>query len=180
MKKLFSGLIMLSIILSLGGCVKTAKTAVEDYLAMYTALDEKVLSDMENIVETENLTDENKSVYEAIFKKQYQDLSYEITNEEYSGDEATITAKISVYDLYKAQNDANNYLSLHPDEFNDEKGVYDVQKFFEYKLEQMKNTTDKVEYTIDFYVVKTGNNWVVSSLSNTDLEKIHGIYDYEA
>ena len=53
MKKLFSGLIMLSIILSLGGCVKTAKTAVEDYLAMYTALDEKVLSDMENIVETE-------------------------------------------------------------------------------------------------------------------------------
>ena len=29
----------------------------------------------------------------------------------------------------------------------------------------MKNADDKVEYTIDFYVVKNGNDWVVSSLS---------------
>ena len=180
MKKVFSGIIMLMLVLSLSGCTKTARTAVEDYLAMYTSLDEKVLTDMGNVIESENLTDENKGVYESIFKKQYSDLSYEITNEEYSGDEATITAKISVYDLYKAQTDATNYLSSHPEEFNDDQGIYDVQKFFEYKLEQMKNADDKVEYTIDFYVVKNGNDWVVSSLSNTDLEKIHGIYNYEA
>ena len=39
---------------------------------------------------------------------------------------------------------------------------------------------DKVEYTIEFYVVKTSDGWVVSSLSDSDLEKIHGIYNYES
>ena len=36
------------------------------------------------------------------------------------------------------------------------------------------------EPKIDFYVVKTSNGWVVNSLSNSDLEKIHGIYNYES
>ena len=100
MKKVLSGVLMIIFVLSLGGCTKTAKTAVENYLAMYTSLDENVLTDMNTIIESENLTDENRSVYESIFKKQYSDLSYEITDEKYSGDEATVTVKISVYDLF--------------------------------------------------------------------------------
>ena len=44
----------------------------------------------------------------------------------------------------------------------------------------MKETTERVQYTLDFYVVNTSDGWVVSSLSNSDIEKIHGIYDYES
>ena len=44
----------------------------------------------------------------------------------------------------------------------------------------MKETNEKTSYTIDFYVVNTSDGWTVSSLSNSDIEKLHGIYDYES
>lgn len=162
------------------GCGDTAKKAVEKHLTMYKNLDSSVLSDMNSIIEKENLSEENKAKYEEIFKKQYSDLTYEIENEEYNGDEATITVKVKVYDLYKAQKEVTNYLINNPEEFNDEDNKYDSEKFIKYKLEKMKNTMDTTEYTIDFYVVKSSKGWTISPLSNSDLEKIHGIYDYES
>ena len=41
-------------------------------------------------------------------------------------------------------------------------------------------TVGQVDYTIEFYVVKTSDGWTVSDLSKSDLEKIHGIYNYES
>lgn len=180
MKKVLSIILGLFIVLSLGGCKDTASMAVERYLNKYNALDEDVLVDMNTIIENENLNDANRDTYESIFKKQYTDLKYEILEEEYDGDEATVKTKITVYDLYKVQNDASQYLADNPAEFNDDEGIYDVEKFIEYKLNQMKNTVDTVEYTIDFYVVKTTDGWIVSSLSKSDLEKLHGVYNYES
>lgn len=180
MKKVLSIMIGLFMVLSLSGCKDTASMAVERYLNKYNALDEDVLVDMNSIIEKENLNDANRDIYESIFKKQYTDLKYEIIEEEYDGDEATVKTKITVYDLYKVQNDASQYLADNPDDFNDDEGIYDVEKFIEYKLNQMKNTVDTVEYTIDFYVVKTTDGWTVSSLSNSDLEKLHGVYNYES
>lgn len=180
MKRILVTLLGVCLILSLGGCKSDASMAVEDYLAKYNALDVDVLTDMNTIIASENLTDENKSVYEGIFKKQYTDMTYSIVSEEYDGDEAIVKAKVKVYDLYKVQKNTTTYLANNADEFNDENGVYDVQKYMQYKLEQMKNATETVEYTIDFYVVKTSDGWRVTAPSNADLEKIHGIYDYES
>jgi len=180
MKKIFRTLVIALMLLSLTGCKDSASMAVEKYLAKYNSLDNEVLADMQNIIDKENLSDENKALYQSIFEKQYTDLTYEIVEEEYDGDEATVDAKITVYDLYKVQNDATNYLANHPEEFNEEKGLYDVIKFMAYKLNEMKMVTETVEYTIEFYVVKTSDGWTVSSLSTSDLEKIHGIYDYES
>jgi len=56
---------------------------------------------------------------------------------------------------------------------------YMITKNIDYKLEQMKNTTDTVEYTIDFNVVKEDDDWVVVQPDTDDLEKIHGIYNYD-
>ena len=86
----------------------------------------------------------------------------------------------NVYDLYKAQKDATTYLAENPNEFKDEDGKYDAEKFITYKLDKMKETNEKTSYTIDFYVVNTSDGWTVSSLSNSDIEKLHGIYDYES
>ena len=45
----------------------------------------------------------------------------------------------------------------------------------------MKNVTDTVEYDITFNVTKDDNdNYKVSDVSQSDLEKIHGIYNYES
>lgn len=179
MKKIFKVLLCIVMVLSLSGCKETASMAVENYLAKYNSLHEDVLMDMDNVIAQENLGDSHKETYQSIFKKQYTDLKYEIIDEEYNGDEATVKAKVTVYDLYKAQNDASKHLASNPDEFNDENGIYDITKYITYKLDQMINATDTVDYTIDFYVVKTAKGWTVSSLSKTDLEKLHGVYNYE-
>ena len=180
MKKLLSVILAVLFIMSLSGCGDSATKAVENYLQEYNSLSDNVISDMMNVVTDEDINDDQKMVYQDIFKKQYQDLTYTIDKEEYDGDEATITVTVKVYDLYKAQKDASDYLKDHQDEFNNDDGEYDVSKYIDYKLDQMKNMMDKVEYTIEFYVVKTSDGWVVSSLSDSDLQKIHGIYNYES
>ena len=180
MKKIIIFILLLIVLISVSGCSKTATDSVKKYLDSYKNLEPKVLTDMQDIIDKENLSEENSKKYADIFKKQYTDLTYEIENEEYNGDEATIGLKIKVYDLYKAQKEATTYLANNPKEFEDKNGKYDADKFITYKLNKMKETNEQVEYTIDFYVVNTSDGWVVSSLSNSDLEKIHGIYDYES
>ena len=170
------GLILLS------GCsIKpTATDAVKSFLDQYRNLSANVLNDLDNTINQENFNDKQKKDYRVALKKQYSDLKYEIVNETYDGDTAVIEAKRTVYDFYKAQEEASEYLVTNPSKFVDEDGVYDNDLFINYKLEQMMKTTDTVEYTIEFDVNKNENgDWDVQSLSHNDLEKIHGIYNYD-
>lgn len=183
MKKLLIATVILSFCLLLTGCgcmKMTAKGAVEDFLNQYKSLSANVVEDMDDVVDTENLNDEQKEQYRNILKKQYQDLKYEIVNEEYNNDEATVETKITVYDLYKVQKEANDYLTEHSDEFKDEDGNFDNDLFMDYKLKNMHKSSDTVEYTIIFNVTKDDNgNYKVTDVTNEDLEKIHGIYNYD-
>lgn len=179
MKKTIKYLLISILLFSLTGCKDSASMAVEKYLAKYNSLDNDVMMDAQRIIDGENISEENKKIYKEVFEKQYSDFTYSIVEEEYDGGEATVDAKITVYDLYKAQKQATDYLANHPEEFSTD-DMYDAEKFIKYKLDKMKMTTDTVTYTIEFYVVKSSTGWVVSSLSTTDLEKIHGIYDYES
>lgn len=182
MKKVYKLLLVVGICLVLAGCgcmKKTAKGAVQDYLNQYKNLSSNVISSMDDVVNDENLTDSQKEKYRDILKRQYQDLKYEITSEKYDGDNATVEVKITVYDLYKVQKDANNYLTNSGDEFK-ENGVYSNDLFMNYKLDKMKKVTDTVEYNITFNVTKDDKgNYKVNDLSNSDLEKIHGVYNYD-
>ena len=50
----------------------------------------------------------------------------------------------------------------------------------DYRLEQMQKNTDTVEHTITFNLTKDDDdNWQITELSQNDLEKIHGIYNYD-
>ena len=182
-KKVSKVFLVISICLVLAGCgwiKKTAKGAVEDYLNQYKNLSSNVISDMENIIKDENLTDKQKEVYTDALKRQYQDLKYSIESEDYNGDNATVEVKITVYDLYKVQKEADEYLSNNPDEFKDG-DVYSDELYMDYKLDKMKKSTDTVDYNITFNVTKDDNgNYQVVDLSSQDLEKIHGIYNYDA
>ena len=111
-------LVVFIILLTLTGCGgNTAKGAVDSYLKKYRNLNSEVLIDLEKLVEDENLSSEQEDKYRDVLKKQYKDLTYEVIEEEYDNDISYVTVKISVYDLYKAQNDASIYLRNNPEEF---------------------------------------------------------------
>ena len=178
-KKIFLIASLLLLVVGCGCMKKTAKGAVQDYLNQYKNLSANVISDMDDVIDNENLTDTQKEKYRDILKKQYQDLKYDIVSEKYDGDNATVDVKIKVYDLYKVQKDANDYLTTSGDEFK-ENGVFSNDLFMDYKLDKMKKTMDTIEYNITFNVTKDDKgNYKVSDLSNTDLEKIHGVYNYD-
>ena len=185
MKKILKVMLVMVFAITLAGCScmqKTAKTRVEEFLDQYRNLSANVLGDLDEVVDSETtLSEEQKEKYRDVLKKQYSDLKYEIVDETYDGDTAVVEAKITVYDLYKAQKDASTYLENNRDEFNDENGSYDSAKFMDYRLEQMQDITDTVEYTISFNLTKDDSgNWQINELSQDDLEKIHGIYNYDS
>lgn len=177
MKKL---LLIFIIVLTLTGCGgNSAKGAVDGYLKKYRNLDSEVLLDLERVVEKENLSKEREDKYRDVLKKQYKDLSYEIVEEKYEDNISYITVKLSVYDLYKAQSDASVYLSNNPEEFYNDNNEYDINKFIDYKLDKMKDMTDKIEYKVVFTVTMEEDKYIVEQPNEETLEKIHGIYNYE-
>jgi len=178
MKKILS-LLLIILLLTTGCGGNNARGAVENYLKKYRNLSSEVLVDLENVINKENLTKKQQEKYREVLKKQYKDLTYEIINEEFENDVTYVTAKIEVYDLYTAQSDASLYLANNKNEFNDESGIYDVNKFIDYKLDKMKNTTSRIEYKITFTVTKEDDEYVVSQPTEIDLQKIHGIYNFE-
>ena len=170
--------ITLAMVVGCACSMDKASYAVEEYLNKYKNQDETILTELENLVKEEGLKEEHSEKYKEVMIKQYKDISYKIINETYNGDEATVTTKITVYDLYSVQKEAEEYKNNHRDEFLDKNGNYDKESFLKYKLEQMKKNTKTIEYTIDFKVMKRDGKWVVEDVSTEDLEKIHGIYNY--
>ena len=155
----------------------TPTSAVERLFARYNNNDEEIMVELDDYINTSNLTKEQNKKYKEIYLKQFRDLKYEIKEEVIDGDTATVTTQITVYDYFKAENDANNYLTTNSDEFMTE-GVYDESKFTDYKLKELEKVNDTVDYTIDFTLTKVDNEWVVNELTNEQLEKIHGVYEY--
>lgn len=167
-------LLLLTTACSMGN---TPTSAVEKLLTRYNTNDEEIVVELDDYINESNLTDEQSTAYKEVYLKQFKDMKYEIKEEVIDGDTATVTAQITVYDYYKAENDANDYLTNNPDEFKTD-DVYDESLFTDYKLEELNKVTDTVDYTIDFTLTKVDNEWVVNDLTTEQLEKIHGVYAY--
>ena len=180
--KMFAILAICLIVVSGCGCSPnmSATKTVDRYLDRYRSEDQVILNELDTFIDGENLTSEQKAIYRDVLKKQYRNLKYSITDEKYDGDTANITVKITVYDLYKVQKNAELYMSNNIGEFYDEDGVYDKTLYINYKLDKMKNATDTVDYTLNIKLEKRDGTWFVVQLSDTDLEKIHGVYNYES
>lgn len=177
MKKILS---ILLILFTFVGCnmMNTPTKEVEKFLMKYQTLSDDVLTDLELSVESENLSSTNKVTYMDVMKRNYQNLKYEVTDEKINGDEATVSVKITVFDLYKAMKDSNDYLVDNSTEF-EVNGVYDQNKFREYELNEMLNTKYTIDYTIDFFLKKVDDEWNVIEPNNATKEKLHGMYNYE-
>ena len=164
---------------NIGDIDNTPTKKVEEYLNNYQSLSSDVVSDLDIVVEREttfNLDEKNK--YRKIMKKNFQNMSYKVKDETINGDTAEVEVEINVYDYYKVNKDADNYLLEHRDEFIVD-GVYDESKFIDYKLDKMSKNTDKVKFTIYFNLSKDKNgNWSLDEVSEVDEDKILGIYQY--
>ena len=110
-------------IVLLSGCSmsNTPTKKVEKFLDNYKNQDETVLTQLKSMVDADTLmTDDQKSTYTDILKRQYKDLTYDIKDEKIDGDTATVTAEIEVYDYYKVNKDAESYYNANPNEFKDD------------------------------------------------------------
>lgn len=182
MKKLLS---ILGIALIMTGCSfgtnmdNTPTKKVEEYLNNYQTLDSNVLSKLDSIVDQEEAFDEDqKTTYRDILKKHYQDLTYTIKEETVNGDKATVEVEIEVNDYTKALKEAEAYRTTNESDLLDDEGVFDEKRFNDYKLNLLKSSNERVKYTIYFSLTKTDKEWKLDDLTNTEQEKILGIYEY--
>ena len=182
MKKI---LLIFTLVLVLTGCSltenmdNTPTKQVETYLNNYQTLDSNVLAELDSIVNNEELFDEDQKVtYRDILKKHYQDLTYTIKEETVNGDKATVEAEIVVTDYTKALKEAENYKTTNESEFMNDENEFDDVKFNTYKLDLIKESNERVKYTIYFSLTKEDGKWNLNDLTETEEEKILGIYEY--
>lgn len=178
MKKIILFLVCTFLVVGCSCSNDKATDAVEKYLNEYKGLSDNVLKDIDRLIEHEELEDKHHDTYKEVMKRQYRDLNYTIENEAYDGDEAKVTVKITVYDLYKVEKESREHLEKNQDDFLTD-GAYDAKKYLEYKLDKMKDAKDTISYNIVFKVHKTDGKWQVEQPNEETLEKIHGIYNYE-
>lgn len=171
MKKI--ALIVITLFFLVGCRSDLPSDVVKNYFSLYKNQNEKILTELDGLIKNEELSEEQGKIYKEMMIKQYKDLNFDITSETYNGDEAIITANIEVYDLYKSQKEAEDYRNTHREEFND------YNDYLNYKLDKMKKNTAKANYTINFKVRRKEKEWVLETIPTEDLEKIHGIYNYD-
>ena len=179
MKKKFMLFIITLLVLFTTACSlgTTPTSTVEKLLANYNNQDEDIVVELDDYINSTDLTEEQSKRYKEVYLKQFKDMKYEIKDERIDGDNATVTAQITVYDYYSAEKESNDYLASNPDEFktND---IYDTKLFTDYKLDKLESVNKTVDYTIEFNLTKTDNKWEIDELTNEQLEKIHGVYAY--
>lgn len=183
MKKILSFLTVIALTTGCSCSMNVTKDTptkkVEKFFNNYQTLDSDVLTQLDKVVDAElTFTEDQKETYRDIMKKHYQSLTYEIKDEIIDGDNATVVVEIEVTDYSKVMDESNTYLMENPDEFNDENGVYDITLFNDYRLKKIKDTTDKVKYTLNLTLTKIDDEWQMDEISEIDESKIHGTYNY--
>ena len=82
-----------------------------------------------------------------------------------------------VYDYNKAINDAETYYKNNPNEFKNSDGGIDEEKYMDYKIKKMEAVKDKIKYTLNLTLTKKDKKWVLNDISESDRQKLHGLYN---
>jgi len=152
---------------------------VEELMSKYQTLDDDVMDDLNTVIGTENdLSNEQKERYKKLLENQYKNLSYTIKDETIDGDNAIVEVEIQVTDLSKAIKESEIYLDEHEDEFLGNDNQFSQNKYTDYKLEKLEGSDTKVKYTLELTLTKINDKWEVDNLTETERQKIHGIYNY--
>lgn len=178
MKKVY--LVFITILLVLTGCKNMSNTPtakVENFMEKYQTMDSSVINQLDAIVENRlDLTDEQKSKYKSLMEKQYQNLSYTVKDEVINDNNANVVVEIETYDYRNALNKCEEYFNNNEKEFRKEDGTIDLKKYWDYKIEEMTKVNDRIKNEIVFVLSKNKSKWILNDISDTDREKIHGLY----
>ena len=171
MRKIIILVISLILVTGCNDMMNTPTRRVEEYLGKYQILDSSVLTELDDVFDNSDYSEKYKEEYKELMIKQYQNLSYKIKNEQTNGDTANVIVEIEVFDYNNAIDEANDYIDEHESEFQNKEDID------HYKINAIKNVTDKASYTINFSLVKDNKKWVLEKINDSDLEKIHGLYE---
>lgn len=202
MKKFIIAVIVILLSACTLGTAVTPRQKVSEFLDKYKNQNTDIISQLEETIKNDITNTDYRDRYKTLMVNQYKNMEYEIKEEIIEEDNAVVEVEITVYDYASAIRNANEYLNSNPDKFTkedkttietdddadekittEEKNTntttitdYDEDKFMDYKLSQMENVTDTVKYTIEFTLTKVNDEWQLDELSNSDIEKLHGIY----
>ena len=87
----------------LTGCtdiLNTPSRKVEEFLGKYQTMDTSIIKELDDSIEDIDASDNYKMEYKNLLKKQYQNLSYSIKDENIDGDKASVEVEIEVFDYY--------------------------------------------------------------------------------
>lgn len=177
-------LLVIGLFLMLCGCSmmdmdNTPKKQVEKFFNSYQTLDKDVLKSLDKTVNKEaNLTAEQKEKYRDILKKHYENLDYEIKDETINGNNATVKVEIEVNDYSQILRQVEEHKTEYPEEFNDSDGNYSENIFQEYRLNALKDSKERIKYTLYITLTKVNDKWTLDTIADTDEEKILGIFVY--
>ena len=168
MKKIL--IIIFVFLLFITGCdnsTNTPSNRVEKFLHDYQNLDSRVMERLEKEAKEKNLSKKQKEKYKELMKKQYQNLSYKIKNEEINKDKATVEVEIEVLNYNYSIINSKKYYSEHKDEIKD---------YNEYMLSELEKVTSKIKYSISFNLTEYDGLWELDEVDNYSIRKIHGLY----
>jgi hypothetical protein len=206
MKKFIVALMVIFLSACTLGAATTPKEIVSEFLDKYKNQNEDIISQLDETIDNQINDEDQKSRYKTLMTNQYKNMEYEIKDEIIEDDNAVVEVEVTVYDYASALKNANTYLNEHLDEFkadvkdavedakdavedavdNDNEvstdtdtssdSDYDEDKFMDYKISEMEKVKDTTKYTIEFTLTKVNDEWQLDALSNSDIEKLHGIY----
>lgn len=179
MKKIWVLIVLSCFILTGCSLMGGPKKTVEKFLNKYRNNDTVVVNELNDYLSTQDLTEDEIKDYREIYLRQYSNLDYTIKDVEVDGDKAIAKVQIAVFDYYKTNKTAGDYFTANQADFVDPDGDIDFGKYFNYKMKQLLDTTDKVEYTLELNLTKNDKGeWDIDPLSNEQLTKLHGTYEY--
>ena len=178
MKKVLYILISLFLLSGCSNISNTPTKQVESFFNKYQTLDSDVLNDLDKVISKEmKLNENNRKEYREVMKKQYKNMTYKIKDETIDGDNAIVTVEITVLDFGKIIREAEDYKNNHIEEFKNEDGNYDENKYIDYLIPRLKEAKEKVRYTLDINLTKIDKKWKIDGIDSDTEDKILGIYE---
>lgn len=178
-KKLIIFLLGIFLVVGCDNLMNTPAKKVENLLSKYQKTDEVVTRQLgDTLLSDTVLSTTQKEKYKELMERQYKNLTYTIKNEAIDGKTAVVETEIEVYDYNKAITNTEDALLKTPNDFQNEKGDVDQNKYNDFKLKNMEEMKDRVTYTINFTLSKMEDEWIVDDLTEAERMKIHGLYAY--
>lgn len=159
----------------------------EDQKSRYRTLMTNQYKNMEYEIKDEIIEDDNAVVeveitvydYASAIKNSNTYLNDHLEEFKADVENAAEKAKDTASDIAEKAKDAvdnDNETNTDTTTDNNENNDYDDDKFMDYKISEMEKVKDTVKYTIEFTLTKVNDEWQLDALSNSDIEKLHGIY----